>query len=144
MLAQRHLNFSISQRTVLVTVDMVRAALGVDADSIAARIDAGEIRWVWDVSGGTRTVRELRFWTKEIITPDFTRSLSPARAISEVLGSSKPTWRGSEIAHLLLVHKSTISRLHEVGELPGEIVSGTLYVPRAGLEQFLVRRLQNN
>ena len=49
MTAQRALNLSISQRTVLVTVDTLRTHLGVDADTILYRIDAGEYRWVLDV-----------------------------------------------------------------------------------------------
>jgi hypothetical protein len=140
MIAQRHLNLSISQRTVLVTVDMVRAALGVDADSVTAKVDAGELRWVWDVSCGTGAVRELRFWAKEIIAPEFTRAQSLPQVVAEVLGKERLRWRGTEIAHLLLVSRPQIFRLHEAGDLAGEIVGGTLYVTRAVLEKFLIKR----
>lgn len=143
MIAQRHLNLSISQRTVLVTVDMVRACRGVDADTIMAQVDAGELRWVWDVSNGAGDVRELRFWAKEIIAPDFTGSLTPREAINQTLGTDRARWRGVEIAQLLLVSRPHIFRLHEADELRGEIVSGTLYVTRAVLEKFLTERLIN-
>ena len=144
MLAQRHLNLSISQRTVLVTSDMVRACRGVDADTITAQVDAGELRWVWDVSTGEGDIRELRFWAKEIIAPEFCKGMKPAKAVTEILGSDRARWRGVEIAQLLLVSRPQIFRLHEAGDLKGEIAGGTLYVNRAVLEKFLTKRLVNN
>jgi hypothetical protein len=140
MIAQRHLNLSISQRTVLVTVDMVRAALGVDADSVTAKVDAGELRWVWDVSSGTGSVRELRFWTKEIIAPEFTRAQTLPQVVAELIGKDRARWRGTEIEHLLMVSRPQIFRLREAGDLCGDIVGRTLYVTRAVLEKFLIKR----
>jgi excisionase family DNA binding protein len=145
MTAQRHLNLSINQRTVLVTLDTVRASLGVDADSIIAKVDAGELRWVWNVSNGTGEVRELRFWAREIVAPELTRELTPAKALELILGDSplavRKDWRGVEIAQLLLVSRPQIFRLHEAGELPGVIVGGTLKVKREALKTFLRTRL---
>ena len=143
MTAQRQLNLSISQRTVLVTVDMVRAARGVDADTISAQVDAGELRWVWDVSNGTGAVRELRFWAREIIAPELCAELTPAAVVKMILGADRARWRGVELAQLLLVSRPHIFRLHEGGELKGEIVSGTLYVPRLVVEKFLTQRRVN-
>lgn len=143
MIQQRNLNFSISQRTVLVTGDMVRAALGVDADSITAKVDAGELRWVWNVSSGKGDVREFRFWAKEIILPESTRALTPPQAVAAILGSERERWRGVEIAQLLLVSRPQIMRLHDAKELPGDIVGGTLYVKREALQTFLQARLVN-
>ena len=138
---QRLLNLSINQRTVLVTVDMVRAALGVDADSVQARVEAGEYRWVWNVSAGRGDVRELRFWAREIIAPETTKHLTVAMALNLILGLERLHWRGTEIAHLLLVSRPQIFRLHESGELPGEIVGRTLRVTRAAVVHFLTQRL---
>lgn len=139
--SQRLLNLSINQRTVLVTVDMLRAVLGVDADSINARVDAGEFRWVWNVSAGTGDVRELRFWAREIIAPEQCAKLSLPLALNLILGQERLHWRGTEIAHLLLVSRPQIFRLHEAGELPGEIVGHTLRVTRSALVNFLTHRL---
>lgn len=141
MLSQRQLNLSISQRTVLVTCDMVRAALGVDADTVTAKVDAGELRWVWNVSTGAGAVRELRFWAKEIIEPATVARLSVFSALNLILGTERTRWRGVEIQHLLLVSRPQIFRLHKEGDLPGEIVSGTLWVARAALKRFLTSRL---
>lgn len=138
--AQRHLNLSISQRTVLVTVDMVRAALGVDADTVSAKVDAGELRWVFDVSLG-EDLRELRFWAKEIISATACHDLTTAQAVKEILGTERSRWRGTEIQHLLLVSRPTVMRLHHSSELPGEIIGGTFWAKRAALETFLRARL---
>jgi hypothetical protein len=140
MIAQRHLNLSISQRTVLVTVDMVRAALGVDADSVIAKVEAGELRWVFDVSCGG-SISEWRFWAKEIIAPEFCAGLTLAGAMKEILGSERARWRGTEIQHLLLVSRPTVKKLHDDGALPGDIVGGTFSFRRATLETFLRQRL---
>ncbi len=148
MIAQRHLNLSISQRTVLVTTDMVRAALGIDADSVSAKIEAGELRWVFDVSSqravgaNDKTIRELRFWATEIMAPALVANLSLAAALKQILGSERARWRGTEVQHLLLVSRPTVKKLHDDGELPGDLVSGSFVFKRAALEKFLRSRWQ--
>ena len=137
---QRQLNIPVSARTVLVTTEVVRAARGVDADTVSAQVDAGELRWVWDVSNGEGDVRELRFWAREIIAPETVTDLTPAAVVGMVLGKDRARWRGVELAQLLLVSRPHIFRLHEAKELPGEIVGGTLYVARAAVEKFLMKR----
>jgi hypothetical protein len=136
MISQRHLNLSISQRTVLVTMDMVRAALGLDADSVMARVEAGELRWVFDIATGSQ-ISELRFWAKEIIAPEFCAGLTLAQAMKEILGSERARWRGTEIQHLLLVSRPTVKKLHDDGRLPGDLVNGTFSFRRAAVESFL-------
>lgn len=151
MIAQRHLNLSISNRTVLVTGDMVRAALGVDADTITAKVDAGEFRWVWDVTAveGREArvegrIRELRFWAKEIVAPQFVARLGVREALAEILGQDRQRFRGTELQHLLLVSRPQIKRLRDEGLLAGEIVGSTLWVNRSVVETFLTKRLVNS
>lgn len=146
---QRHLSLSISQRTVLVTVDTLRTHLGVDADTILARVDNGEYRWVFDVSSvrqrrlnSAKHVRELRIWAREVIAPETTSGLSPEGAVRDILGK-RDRFYGTEIAQLLLVSRPQIFRLHDSEELSGEIVGGKLWVSRAVLEKFLLRRMQD-
>jgi hypothetical protein len=134
------LNVSFSRRTVLVTTDVLRAVRGVDAETIHAAVDDFELRWVFNISADPARVRELRFWTKEIIAPEFTRRLNLAKAINEILGEGRSRWRGVEIQHLLLVSRPTIMRLHRHGDLPGKVVKGTFWTPRPALESFLRTR----
>jgi hypothetical protein len=149
VIAQRSLNLSISQRTVLLPVESLRVHLGVDADTILARIDGGDYRWVFDVSSvkqrrlnSAKHVRELRLWAREIVAPEVTRDLSPKAAVAEILGA-RERFYGTEIAQLLLVSRPQIFRLHESKELSGDIVGGKLWVQRAALETFLHKRLVN-
>ena len=139
---QRGLNLPLSTRTVLVTLDTLRSVLGVDADSILAKVEAGELRWVFNVAVGD-DVRELRFWAKELIAPEFVTNLTIKQAIAEILGSQRARWRGTEIAQLLLVSRPTIMRLVNTEELPGDVIGGVIQVPRASLEKFLLARLLN-
>lgn len=150
MIAQRSFNLSISQRTVLVTVDALRVHLGVDADTVLGRIDAGEYRWVFDVSSvrqrrfhSSKHVRELRVWAREIIAPETTARLDEAAAIGEIIGN-RARYYGTEIAQLLLVSRPQIFRLHENDDLCGDIVGGKLWVKRSVLVEFLTRRLASN
>jgi len=58
--------FAFSRRTALVSVDVVRAVLGVDAITVGTMVDAGELAWVFDVSATKSGKRELRFWTRTL------------------------------------------------------------------------------
>lgn len=144
MIAQRHLKLEIHERSVLVAMATVLDCFEVDSETISARVDGGELRWVWDVSAGNGEIRELRFWKKELIAPEFCAQMSVTEVIKNVIGSEKPRWRGSELRKLLAASRPLISRLNKSGELKGDIVNGTLYVNRAVLEKFLTKRLVNN
>jgi len=140
MLPQRLLNLPINHRTVLVTMEMVRANLGVDAESVQAKVDAGEIRWIWNVATGER-ISELRFWAKELIAPEFCAGLNLEQVINQLLGEVRLIWRGVEIEHLLLVSRPTVKKLCDEGALAGEIVGGTFHFRRAAVVNFLRARL---
>jgi hypothetical protein len=146
MIAQRQFNLAINQRTVLVTVDTVRACLGVDAETINAKVDAGEYRFAFDVSAvrprrllSAKHVRELRLWTKEVIMPETTSGLTLLEAVQQILGT-RERFGGTEVAQLLLVSRPQIFRLHEGKELPGDIVGGKLWITRRTVQDFLLRR----
>jgi hypothetical protein len=138
MTAQPLLNIQLSQRTVLVDVNSVRAALGIDADSVSAKIDNGELQWVFDVSTSRTKIRELRFWAREVIAPESVAFLSLSKVISQIVPQSRDWFHGSEIAHLLLISRPTLMLLS--GELKGEIINHSLRVKRTALEKFLALR----
>ncbi len=141
------LNLSLHQRTVLVTTETARAALGVDAETLMTRVESGGLRWVFDVSavdGGPRDgrLRELRFWVREIIAPETTRTLTPAQVVEQVVGTpSREHLRSGEVAHLLLVSDPHVGRLWQRGMLPGVIAGRALKLRRDGLVKFLNERL---
>jgi hypothetical protein len=135
---QRPLNLPVSERTVLVDVNMVRAARGVDADTVTAWVDSGELVWVWNVStnpGGE--IRELRFWAGEIICQDKVRALSLNHVVNALL-PAREWFRGTEVSHLLLVSRPTVWFLRT--ELKAVLIGHTLKVKRMELVAFFKRR----
>jgi hypothetical protein len=133
-------NLPLNQRTVLVTTDVLRAVRGVDAEVIHAAVDDFRLRWVFNIAVDPAKARELRFWAKEVIAPEFTRTLSFAAALQEILGENRTRWRGAEIQQLLLISRPTIMRLHHHGDLPGKVVRGTFWTARPAVENFLRTR----
>ena len=124
-------------RTVLVGLPIVRAKFGRDTDSILAKVDSGELRWVFDVGLGSRR-RFLRFWILELVSPQTTAALQPAQAIDGILGQGATIQRG-EIERRWIISHPTIGRWirHRHVELvaPGKVC-------RASLAKFLAGRWQ--
>jgi hypothetical protein len=137
------LNIPIAARTVLVTTETVRAAKGVDADTIHALVDNGDLQWVWDISAPGSGIRDLRYWTREIIAPDTTRHLSITTVIGILIGTEKPRLRGYELCQLLLCSRPHLKRLVDAHELSAQLIGGTFHVSRPSLVQFLISRHQN-
>ena len=61
------LHLPLSRRTVLVTADVVRAVYGVEAEAVTAKVESGELQWVFDVSVRGNHVRVPRFWARELM-----------------------------------------------------------------------------
>ncbi len=132
----------LSPRTALVSTDVVRAVLGVDAAAVASLVESGELAWVFDLSARQGKLRELRYWARELFAPEQCQ-ITPARAIQLILGKRRQRWRGTEIEQLLLASRATILRWHRAGDLPGERVDHTFWVNREDLANFLRSRLHH-
>ena len=136
---QRSLSLTLSQRTALVTVDTARAVRGVDAESILAEIEDGRIPWVWDIALPGSERRELRIWAEALLSAEC-GARSAESVIGEIIGTTRPTLRGSEVERLLLCSAQMIMRLHAAGELAGALVGHTRHLRRDSLAEFLRRR----
>jgi len=143
---QPPLRISLSQRVPLVKLDTVIAARGENADTIYARVEDGTLRWVFNLAsnpGGD--IRDLRFWTREVqafaVADDAARrrlqELNPGEVIQQILGERK-NFHSGEVCLLLGIRRPTLMLLRP--ELKGE---GRQFFSRAGIEQFLKRRLQS-
>jgi hypothetical protein len=134
---QRSLAMPVNQRTVLVDTNGVRMAMGIDADSVFALVDHGQLRWVFDVS--TRgAIRELRYWAAEVIAPEQVARLELDQVVDRILPRNRAWLHGSEIAHLLLVSRPTVSVLRE--QMRGEIVGHSIRAKREDVARFLASR----
>jgi len=132
---QMSLNLPIAARTVFVDLGTVRAALGVDAESVLAKVDAGELRWVFDIGIGTEK-RELRFWARELIAPGLCEALNLDQALIQILNGGVTIRRG-EIERQWVVSHVTVMRWIREGLVfqyaPGQIA-------RESLARFLKER----
>jgi hypothetical protein len=125
----------------LVGVETVRAVRGgMDAESISAMVDLGELRWVWDVSTrGAR--RELRFLSAEIVGGQSVAGED--EAIRMVLGGTtqRSRFRAAQVEQMWVVSAQTILRLGRCGLLTVSMEGRTKWVTRESLVAFLRSRL---
>ena len=133
------LQVSLSGGTVLVPTEVVRAVWGVDAETVAGKVETGELQWVFDVSVAKSRVRELRFWVRELLSSECAR-LTPPEAVERILGG-RQRWNGAQIQQLLMTSRPGITRWHQSGDLAGERLGRTFWTSRKALAQFLLNRL---
>lgn len=144
MPSTRLLPLTLNQRTSLVCVDTVRAVLGCDADTVFARIESGELPYAFDVStaGAAGRIREWRVWRVAVEEPTAARAVPPATAIAEIIGTERELLRGDEVRQLLLVSRPHLHALWRADQLTGFLAGGAIRLHRAGLEKFLLARLE--
>jgi hypothetical protein len=106
---------------------------------VAEKVELGELQWVFNVSVGKSNIRELRFWARELQSPECGRMAS-GQALQHILGE-REEWCGSQIQQLLMISRPSVTRWQRSGDLPGRKVGRTFWTTRAALEQFLKERL---
>jgi hypothetical protein len=132
-------------RTVLVKVDSVMDVRGVSADVVYDMADGGcstgaeaGLQWVWNLAvDAAGEIRNLRFWSREVITPETTRNLNLETVIALILGDRKQFHAG-EVCQLLRVRRPTLINLRD--QLCGHLGADGAAFPRAGLHNFLTAR----
>jgi hypothetical protein len=94
----------------LVDTNFVRLVRRMDADGIAALVECGGIKWVWNISLAPR-VREMRFLMAEIITPQMTARLTLDEVLDRLLPRSRRMFWAREVGQLLLLARNTVAKL---------------------------------
>ncbi len=138
---QRSLNLAVAAQSVLVRMDSVQTFRGVDAETVYDLVDDGTLRWVWDFNNGGGRARQLRFLALEVFTPEIAQRLTLEGVLRLILGESRDTFRGTEIASRLRLDRSSIHRFYHDSELGGTVTGKTLHVSRLTLETFLRAKL---
>lgn len=139
---ERFLPIRLGAEVTLVGVDVVRAVKGgMDTESVTALLDAGEFRWVWDVSRAGTHRRELRFLAAEILRQSPPRDESSA--IVAALGGMerRPRFRCAEVEQRWLLSAQTVLRLGRAEEFRTTMEGRTKWISRDSLVAFLQRRL---
>lgn len=142
---QRIFPLRVGSEVTLVGMESVRAAKGgLDAESVAALVDAGRFRWVWDMSAATAHRRELRWLAEEVLRDQVPEEESVA--IDRVLGglTNRQAFRTAEIEQRWILSNATLLRFGRAGELSFENRGRNKWISRASLVAFLRRRLVRN
>jgi len=131
---------AISDRTVFLDINGVRAARGCSADKVNALVDSGDLLWVFDLGKrrGKKHLRELRFWCPEIVEAGQVAKLDLADVILRILPIGRQSFNGSELCQWFLISRATVKRIGR--EIGGTVKNGLLYVQREPLADFLRRR----
>lgn len=145
MMLQRQLPFVTclrrpDARHPLVTVEVARIGLGVDAETVVEAIEDGRLAWAFNIAQDLWSrCRELRIWSPCLGTGPLPCD-ELEEVVADIIGTSRPTVRGAEVERLLLCSSAHVKALHDGGLLRGEIVGHTRHVTRESLAAFLSAR----
>jgi predicted DNA-binding transcriptional regulator AlpA len=140
------LNLTIHHRTALVTVGTAMAVLGVDGETVHARIESGALPWAWDIgvhdaavqARGEQVNGGVRIWARSLIAPDPRLKLD--LVVGCIIGERRERLRAGEVCRLFLCSRPTVWGLVKSGALAGPLVDHTQWVTRASLVRFLTER----
>ncbi len=130
-----------SPRVRLVPLAIARWLLGLDAESVLARVDnelhAKHLVFAFDISAAKSqaSARELRFWVNELAVPEKTKGISIEQAIAEILGARQTFSRG-DIEIQWIVSASMVGNLIQ----RGYFVEQGNRILRASVGKFLLSR----
>ena len=130
----------ISNGTVFLDMNGVRAARGISADKVNELVESGELLWVFNVAqahGGNHP-RNLRFWLPEIVDARAVSQLSLDTVISKILPPGRSAINGAEIGRWFLVSRPTVKHIGE--KLGGAVKNQLLHVGRDALVRWLRQR----
>jgi len=141
-LTQLRLPLTVAANVSLVTVDVARAARGVDAESVVALLESGTIRWAWDFAApGASCRREVRIWVRDLVGsagPDETQESVIAQVIGATPGGRQ---RAAVIETRWSISAQHIQTLVAAGLWQEDRVGHTRYLRRQSLAAFLADRL---
>ncbi|MCW5560023.1 MAG: hypothetical protein KIT22_19575, partial [Verrucomicrobiae bacterium] len=125
---QRLLPLRIDERVALLDANTVCASLGIDPEGVAERVDSGDIRWAFDISCGTRLVRELRIWRACLVEAEAAGQATLEDVIRDVIGGLEQDAevRAARIEKRWLVSTQTVRRHRLAGEISGRLSGHTL------------------
>lgn len=135
---------ALSHRAVLIKVDSVMDLLGKSADEVYELADGGTLlapglKFVFNLAADPDgDIRDLRFWTREIIAPASVAKWSVDQALDSILPNARTRFQAGEVTQLLHVRRPTLMRLRE--ELQGKLAANSSFFERTALVSFLKRR----
>jgi hypothetical protein len=131
-------------KSIFCGVETVSCVTGLSVDDLYDLVDSGNYLWVWNISAGEGSRRELRFWCREINHHATVLDLTLNGAISAIIpkrdyAAGLYYW---DLRNLMRLSKSTLRGLRD--ELAPVGPEGNLRIPRANAENFFRRRWLGN
>lgn len=145
-MTQPRLSLVVAQSTTLVALDTARAVLGMDAESVTALCESGQLAYAFDFSAAPNLRREIRIWTECLQSYQSGVELphDDDAAIESIVGHSYAEWIAcSQVAQRFCVHRRTIYRWAAAGDVLTNQAGHVIHVLRGSLTRFLqVRRIR--
>ncbi len=113
MTTQRQLPICIPAARPLVPLEAIMVLLDIDEDSVLGLIDAGELRWAWNIASSGADRREIRVLRDSLLSY-CALSGQPADAAALwpiVFGHSRDVVRSTELQRLFSCSSSHVHRL---------------------------------
>lgn len=135
-------------KTTFCGIETVSCVTGLPVERLYELVESGHYLWVWNISLGIGSRRELRFWCREINHPAAVLNFTLNSAISGILPRrAKEDGRQGglynwEFRHLLRISRATMSGLR--AELGVAGIEREFMIPRDSIENFLRRRWLGN
>lgn len=140
---QMALQLPVTSATTLVSVDTARAVLGLDAQSVTALCESGELEYTFDLRRTDAERREVRIWTESLLA--YARGIrlpaDPMAAIESIIGHSLAEWIAcSQLSLRFTVHRRSVVRWIESRDVVGVLTGHTHQIQRQSLVPFLTSR----
>src|SRR5262249_46491445 len=140
-----HLNITGGPvKSAFCGIETVSCVTGMSIEHVYEMVERGRYLWVWNVSSGIGSKRELRFWSREINNRSAVRKLTLDAVIQAAVpyranvSGQFDGLRAWEFRHLLRLSKPTLHLMREELAMCGK--TRHLFIPRANIEQFFLRR----
>jgi hypothetical protein len=130
----------ISERTVFLDVNGLRAARGININQVNELVESGKLLWVFNVGrqAGETHNRNLRFWLPEILDSSEVADLKLENVIQKILPLNRQNFNGSELCQWFLISRQTVHRLGQ--KIGGVVKNRVLRVERNQLADYLSER----
>ena len=132
-------NLPLSERTIFLDKNGVRAARGISAEKVNALVES-ELVWVFNLGykHDERHERNLRFWLPEILDARAVENLKLDDVLARILPPGRRMINGSELSQWFLLSPPSVGRIAR--QAGGVVKNGLLYVERDRLAAWLRQR----
>lgn len=145
MSLQRTHGFLVPSNTALVSVQVARALLGLDRETVSDLIESGDLLWAFDLAArGAGDRQSVHVWVDCLLAKRHglpQPAMSATDAVDQIVGfPGSPFVTAANLAIRFNVDRSTVFRWIHIGDIQGKTVGHELRADRGSVMAFLIRR----